>query len=277
MKAFFSLQTKQFVLYIVIIIATLLGLWLVYLLRDVLSLVLLSCFAALLLSPFVSRLNTWKIPQIPAILTTFLGLLVILSLFVVSIIPIFVRLAEDSKGYVLRSIDFIEAQAQDEFPVLDKLPFHAGSMIRKGIDIPELTAIVLDKNRVQLVTENITNNIDTLKNFAQNGIGQVGSIGVSFASGLTSFITLFSLFLLLTFFILLERRAFLKWFFAILPHQLGHYFKSREHTIGEAIHAWLRGQLILATFMFAINFIGLAIAQFFGLPVTNIFSLALIA
>lgn len=94
---------------------------------------------------------------------------------------------------------------------------------------------------------------------------------------MTSAVATFALFLLLTFFIILERRSFLRWFFAILPSDLGHYFRSRQHTISDAIHAWLRGQLLLAAFMFGINLIGLFIAQLIGLPVSHIFSLALIA
>lgn len=94
---------------------------------------------------------------------------------------------------------------------------------------------------------------------------------------MTSAVTTFALFLLLTFFIILERQSFLRWFFAILPSDLGHYFRSRQHTISDAIHAWLRGQLLLAAFMFGINLIGLFVAQLIGLPVSHIFSLALIA
>jgi len=90
-------------------------------------------------------------------------------------------------------------------------------------------------------------------------------------------VTTFTLFLLLTFFIILERRSLIRWFLAILPSDLGHYFRHRQVVISHAIHAWLRGQLMLALFMFIINLIGLSIAQWLGLPVSHIFSLALIA
>lgn len=82
---------------------------------------------------------------------------------------------------------------------------------------------------------------------------------------------------MLTFFIILERKSLLRWSFGILPSNLGRYFHRREHRIAHAIHAWLRAQLILAAFMFAINLIGLYIGQLVGIPVKNIFSLALIA
>ena len=90
------------------------------------------------------------------------------------------------------------------------------------------------------MTKNLLGNIDTIKNIAQDGLSQVSSLSLTVATGLTSFVTDLSLFLLLTFFIILERRTLLKWCFDILPSNLGHYFKSRQHRIGQAIHAWLR-------------------------------------
>ncbi len=241
------------------------------------GIILISCFAALLLSPFVDRLRRWRCPEVLGILITFFTVFVTIALFFVSIVPLFVGLAEDSKTYIVRSMNYAEKEAQSSFPVLDALPFHAGDLIRKEVDMKKVSDLILGNNRSQIVTKNLLGNIDTIKNFAQQGLSQVSSVSISVATGVTSFVTNISLFALLTFFIILERRALLKWFFDILPSDLGHYFKSREHRIGQAIHAWLRGQLFLTVFMFAINFIGLHIGHYFGLPVKNIFSLSLIA
>jgi predicted PurR-regulated permease PerM len=186
-------------------------------------------------------------------------------------------LADDSKAYIVRTISYAEEQAGKNFPIIDRLPFHMGTIVRREVDVEKVSIILLDKNRTQLITSNLVNNIDSLKNLAQTGVGQISSIGLSFASSLTSFITTFSVFLLLTFFIILERRSLLHWFFSALPHDIGHYFHSRQNRISRAIHSWLRAQLVLAGFMFAINLIGLYIGQLVGIPVKNIFSLALIA
>ena len=99
------------------------GLWLIYLLRDLVGLFLVACFFALLLSPFVGRLRKLKIPDVFGILMTFFGLFVIVALFLASIIPVFVGLAEDSKVYAVNTLGTIEAQAQANFPLLENLPF----------------------------------------------------------------------------------------------------------------------------------------------------------
>ena len=49
MKSLISSQTRQFITYIVIVVAALFLLWVTYLLRDLIGLFLIACFFALLL------------------------------------------------------------------------------------------------------------------------------------------------------------------------------------------------------------------------------------
>jgi predicted PurR-regulated permease PerM len=277
MKSLLTSPTRQFITNVVIVLVAALTLWLTYLLRDLIGLFLISCFFALLLWPFVVKLRKWKIPDVLGILITFFTVFLAVSLFVISIIPVFVGLAEDSKSYIVRSVTALELEARAGFPILDRLPLNLDALIRKQIDVPRITTFITDENRAQLLMNNLVGNIDTIKEFIQKGASQFSTVSLSFASGVTSAVTTFTLFLLLTFFIILERKAFIHWFLTIIPSDLGHYFRGRQRTISNAIHAWLRGQLILAGFMFSINLVGLFIAQLIGLPVNHIFSLALIA
>lgn len=277
MKSILSAQTRQFIIYVTILVSLLWGLWLLYILRDLVWLFLISCFFALLLGPFVVKLKHWKIPDVLGILMTFFGVFLAFSLFLISIIPVFVGLAEDSKAYINRTVIVIEREAKAGFPIIDTLPFNLWQTVRSEVDVTKIADFVTDPNRTQFVLNGLIGNIDTIRDFIQKWAGQFSTVSLSFASGVTSALATFTLFILLTFFIILERRSFMRWFFGILPSDLGAYFHSRQHTISHAIHAWLRWQLLLALFMFAINFIGLWIASWFGLPVSHIFSLALIA
>ncbi len=139
----------------------------IYNLRDVLGIILISCFTALLLSPFVDRLRRWKCPEVLGIFVTFFTVFLTVALFFVSIVPLFVSLAEDSKTYVVRSMNYAEGQAEASFPVLNSLPLHIGDLIRKEVDMKKVSDLILGNNRSQIVTKNILGNIDTIKNFAQ--------------------------------------------------------------------------------------------------------------
>lgn len=277
MKSLTTSQTRQFIVSLLILALAVLLVWVIYLLRDLIGLFLVSCFFALLLAPFVIRLKKWKIPDVLGILITFFGAFLIVSLFLISIIPVFIGLAEDSKTYVIGAVSSLELQAQQGFPVIDTLPLNIGKIVRSEVNIEWIQHFITDENRTQFVMDGLVGNIETIKSFVQKWVGQFSTVSLSFASGVTTAVTTFTLFLLLTFFIILERKSFTRWFFAILPPDLGHYFRGRQHVISNAIHNWLRGQILLAVFMFTINLLWLFIAQLFGLPVEHIFSLALIA
>jgi predicted PurR-regulated permease PerM len=277
MKSMFSQATQQFLIYILITAFGVAILGIIYTLRDLIGLFLVSCFFALLLWPFVVKLKHWKIPDILGILITFFTVFLTFTWFFVSIIPVFVGLAEDSKGYIVRTVTAVEEAAKAGFPFIDRLPLGLGGIIRSEVDISSVTSFITDPNRTQFVVNGLIGNIDIVRDFIQKWMGQFSTVSLSFASWVTSALATFALFILLTFFIILERRAFVHWFFWILPTDLGGYFRRRQHMISHAIHAWLRGQLLLALFMFFINLLGLWIAQWFGLPVSHIFSLALIA
>ncbi len=113
------------------------------------------------------KLRRWKFPEVLAILTTFLAVILAVSLFVISIIPVFIGLAEDSKLYINRSVAAIEQEAREGFPILEILPMNLDGLIRKQVDIPLLTRFITDENRGQLVVNNLVGNIDTIQGFLQ--------------------------------------------------------------------------------------------------------------
>lgn len=98
---------------------------------------------------------------------TFFTVFLTVSLFILSIIPVFVGLAEDSKSYIVRSVTAIEQEAKAGFPILEKLPLNLDALIRKQVNIGKLTQFITDENRVQLVMNNLVGNIDTIGDFIQ--------------------------------------------------------------------------------------------------------------
>lgn len=205
MKSFLTSQTRQFIVYVFVTLVSMLMVWIIYLLRDLIGLFLVACFFALLMSPFVGRLRKIKIPDILSIFITFFSVFLIVSLFLISIIPVFVGLAEDSKVYVQSTITAFESQARDNFPIINQLPFNLGNIIRREINIDGIRSFVVDGNRAQFVMNGLVGNIDTIRDFLQKSLGQFSTMSLSFASGVTTAVTTFFLFILLTFFIILER------------------------------------------------------------------------
>ncbi len=167
MKSLLTSATRQFIMYMVVVVITGILFWLIYLLRDLIGLFLISCFFALLLWPFVFRLKKWKIPDVLGILLAFFGVFLIGALFLASIIPVFVGLAEDSKAYVVRSVTSLEEQAQAGFPLIDRIPFGLGKIVRNEVDIAGFSAFITDENRTQFITNGLIGNIDIIRDFVQ--------------------------------------------------------------------------------------------------------------
>lgn len=72
MKSLLTPATRQFIVFLLIFLVALLGLGFLYQIRSFLSIFGISCFVALLLTPFVIRLRRWGCPEVLGIFVTFL-------------------------------------------------------------------------------------------------------------------------------------------------------------------------------------------------------------
>lgn len=123
MKQILAPQTRQFIVNIVVLAIAAVLFWLAYILRNIFIVFLFSCFFAILLSPFVAKLKQWKCPDILSIFSVFFLVIISVILFLSSLVPVFIEVAENSKAYVVRSITVLEQQAQQGFPFINNLPF----------------------------------------------------------------------------------------------------------------------------------------------------------
>jgi len=116
----------------------------------------------------VAKLRRWGCPDVLAICLTFLGVFLTVVLFIASIVPLFIGLAEDSKTFIVQSIAALEQQARTGFPMINHLPLHMDAMIRSKIDTSSITAFITDGNRTQMIVNKLVGDIDTIKNLVQS-------------------------------------------------------------------------------------------------------------
>jgi predicted PurR-regulated permease PerM len=109
------------------------------------------------------------VPDTLAILLSFSSLLVFISLFILAIIPIFVDLGNNAKSTLGRGIDSLYAQAENDFPFLDALPFNAGTIIRNEFSTEMIADMILNEEKTTLITENISENIGVIQSLTQKG------------------------------------------------------------------------------------------------------------
>jgi predicted PurR-regulated permease PerM len=214
---------------ILLVIATLLGVGLIYVLRDILLLVFLAFIMASALGPLLRSLQRHRIPQALSLAGTFLILVGTLIGVGFLIIPQLVHQLELLFG----NLPYLTGRA---------IEIVAGSNFNTG-QIEASTRYVEDF---------LAGRIASLSSSALQ-------VGLGVVSGLISAVTL----LALSFYMVVERPKIFEAIALFLPHR--NYLRVRKvfERIEEKLGMWLRGQLLLGVIVGTASAIGL---QVLGLP-----------
>lgn len=205
------------------VIATVVALWLVVTIKEVLVILFLAYIFAAALDPIVDTLEKKKLPRSVAILLLYVAIIAVGVLFVELVVPPTIaqvsQLAKDSNLY----IDKISLFLKDINPSLET----AGRQ-------------VLSK---------------TLGSLSGSNINQIAGTAIGFFTGALGLIAVF----VIGFYLLIQRDGVEKGLSAILPqkYQKRAFAISRE--IAKKMSSWVRGQLFLAFVIFLLNYIALTI------------------
>lgn len=247
-----------------------LSLYILYLLSDILVLILFSFFFATILHPLVARLESWKIPRGLSILLSYLLLLIVVSIFIITLVPM---LKTQGDKLVSSISSYLTSIARDGITQLS-IPFvpteteqwlaHFLNSLRENINFD----LLLEELRKWLLA-NQTSLGDNLEKVATNFLGFVNVV----ANGLGNAMII----LLLTFFILMEAEDIHAFFISLLPKKHRNYFSTKLQTVQTKIGAWVRGQLLLGLAVGTATFLGLLFLRLFGINIEEVFILSVIA
>lgn len=256
-------ENKSFIHKMLIIIWFVLIAMFLYKITSVLVIFVLSLFLTVLFSPFLNKLNKWKINDIIWIIIIFLWLVLVLALIIFLVVPLIVNqgivLFTSISDWFNNLIQIYQKSWIEWFwlpPIIENFA--------KSLNL-EIILNLIKENYVQISTFLWT----LLKNFATGWIWII----FSFTSSIFNFILVF----LFTFFIVLERKNIREVFYAILPKNLSKYFYEHEDKVIHILNVWLKWQLILWTSMFFLTLIWLLILKIFWIHIPWIISLALIS
>jgi len=206
---------------IVKIIITLLILYFVFLIKDVLALLLISLFLAVLIDPLADWFEKKNIPRTLAVLLVYVILISLVSLIIVLLIPPLTTQFQQLTNKIPVYWEKIKSLGTQEF--LTK--YDSGALEKSFKSIEE--------------------------NLAQGIFARLGG----FMGGVASFF----LVLVLTFYMVVEEKSLKKIIRSLIPAQYQPYFFQTAGRIKEKMGAWLKGQLILCLIIGAATFIGLSI------------------
>jgi len=209
------------------ILAVLLGLWFLFIIRDIIAIIFAALIIASALSPTIDRMAKWGIPRIITVLVTYLLLLAFLGALVYLILP-----------PAITQIRQLAQQLPNYFSYLNNL-------------ITSLREFGIQHNLINGSQQNL----NALSDFLNNLTSSLFSTTRGFISGFTALLTIF----ILNLYLLLDENGIKNFFVALLPVKQKHQIVSIANKVGAGLGAWLRGQILLGIIVGILVYLGLVI------------------
>jgi len=236
---------------------------LTYKILNIIVMLVLSLFLCILFSPFLNKLNKWKINDLTWIILIFIWILLVVMLIMLLIIPLIVNqiiiLFSEITNYVSQLLDIYNTSWIEWF----WLPLIVQDFV-SSLNVEQVLTLIKE-NSTQISSFLWAN----IKNFITSWAWIIFTVW-SFIFNLV-FVFLF------TFFIVLERKDIRQLFYAILPKKLSEYIYDNEKDVIHILTIWIKGQMILWICMFFLTLFWLLILKIFWINIPWILSLALIA
>jgi predicted PurR-regulated permease PerM len=216
--------------------ALLVGIGIVYLIRDVIGAFVLGALVAFLIGPLVDRLVSFGIPRSLSIVAVFIALLVVLAALASMFVPLLISEASQLQAQA----PTIAASAQDKLTRLEGQPF-------------EVMGFRID----------LSGTTDQISTHANEFL--LGQFGNALSLGLVALGTLLQvlLMLLVAFLIAYDQHRITLLFRRLVPPDYRDDFDSIWAQLKRMLHAYMRGQLIIAAMIGIAS--GVA-CQLLGLP-----------
>jgi len=209
------------------VLAVLIGLWFLFITRDVIAIIFASLILAAALSPVIDQMARRRIPRPITILTVYLALIALVGILVYFILP-----------PAISQMRQLADQLPNYFAYFQQL---INNLRDFGVQNHLITDSQSGLNTVSDVLNNFTNSIfNTTRGFI-NGFTAVLSVFV------------------LTLYLLLDENGIKNFFVALLPVKQKHQLVNIANKIGIGLGAWLRGQLLLGILVGLMVYIGLVI------------------
>lgn len=205
------------------IIASLLILYFLFLIRNILLILVVAIIFAIALSPFVDYLKRKRIPRTISVFFIYLIIILILGLVITLVSPLLIeqikRLANDFPHYYNKIVRITGLQeAGEELNTFQQI------LESWGVNIEKATKTTL-------------------------------SLLLTIFGGLLSFF----LILILNFYFLIEKEALVRFFQGLAPSKIRERIITLFPEIQKKMNLWLRGQILVCFIIFILSYIGLLI------------------
>lgn len=260
-------EYKVFSMKLLIIIAFALLMYFLYAISSFLYLLFFSIFLTLLFSPFLNKLNKYKIPDAIWIIIIYIVLILLILIAIFSIVPILLTQTSMLINYLQNYINTLAMSYQAHGIDWLWLP-------KELLNISKKYLVNVDFNALFQV---LKDNFASVSKFIASHIWDVASAGTNIITSIWRALFDFFMVLIMTVFIILERTQIKSFFYTIIPTNVSKYIETRELAIINSLYEWLKWQFLLSLSIFTLVYISLTVLSFFWIDLQNNFTLALIS
>jgi predicted PurR-regulated permease PerM len=227
-----SIRTLARVFFTLVLFAA--GLYLLWLIRDVVQLVFISIFLAVALGPAIDFFHRLKVPRALSILLTYIAILLIIFGVGLLVIP----------------------------PVVDQVEDLARDAPQYIQDIRDNRTIREFDERYQ-ITQKLEEQASKLPSVLGDAVGELQSVTVGIFSGLVQLIAVLSI----TFFLLIDGRRLTEFIYGLMRHDREVRARRINERIYHAVAGYVAGNLIISVVAGLVTWITLtALGVRFAVP-----------
>ncbi len=252
-----------------ILIALLVGavLYLLYTIRSLILVIVISGFITIVINPLVDRGEARHIPWWMTVIWVYIIIFLLGSIVIGTLIPIVINYVTDTATLVISWVN----TAQKTYITEGISGFHFHPYIEKTI------LLILGKENIGHTLDIIKQNAGNIQTIITTQIGSITSGGLSIVTAVWWAVANWILIAIMSFMMVLERRT-IGWFIlSLTPKNIDTYLQTHYHQIQHVTTAWMRAMLILSLSIFAITYIGLfTLEVIFDFDTERTFTLALI-
>ncbi|MDD5103272.1 MAG: AI-2E family transporter [Candidatus Peribacteraceae bacterium] len=230
------------------LLGVLLGVWLVFQLRDTLILLLIAAFIAVVIDPSVQAMRRLHIPRGVAVLLHYLVAIFALLFLIISFIPIIAIQLQQLSLFLSTEVNVFLADPQIHLPLL-------------SADVNLRLTALLKTSLEQLAIHDFTGAIEQAGSNLSEFAGGSWEVVKTVTGSVASFVTSFIIVLVLAFFMQMEKEKILQWIRGFIPARYRSYTNLKLEAIHTKISQWARGELLLMFSIFALTLVALVILR----------------
>lgn len=241
--------------------------YVLYVTRGIVSIILISSFITMLVTPLVDALEKKRIHAGITLVWVYIAIILIATVIIGTIIPIIVSYITDTvSGIITWSRNAQILYNTEGIGAFNLHPY-----------VEHLASQLVNEENMNKALRMIENNVGTIQSMVTNQVSNVTSGWLSIITNVGWVFLNWILIGVMVFLMTLERVRIWKFILEALPNKLEKYLDTHYKEIQNTLNAWIKAMLILWFSMFFVTYIGLTIVWFFFWDTGRTFTLALIA